>query len=76
LPVRAAGQPVCPASFDQEVVNDGRCGNHPPRIRHYQDLLKLGRNPAETCRRLIEPLAEAEAQLALARPAPPIALTW
>jgi hypothetical protein len=32
-------------------------------IRHYQELLKLDRHTAETRLRLIELLAEAEAQL-------------
>jgi hypothetical protein len=35
-------------------------------IRHYQELLKLGRHTAETRRRLIELLAEAQAQLPFA----------
>jgi hypothetical protein len=32
-------------------------------IRHYQELLKLDRHTAETRQRLIELVAEAEAQL-------------
>jgi hypothetical protein len=32
-------------------------------IRHYQELLKLDRHTAETRQRLIELLAEAQAQL-------------
>jgi hypothetical protein len=35
-------------------------------IRHYQELLKLDRNTAETRQRLIELLAEAQAQLPFA----------
>jgi hypothetical protein len=35
-------------------------------IRHYQELLKLDRHTAETRQRLIELLAEAQAQLPLA----------
>jgi hypothetical protein len=38
-------------------------------IRHYQELLKLDRHTAETRRRLIELLAEAQAQLPFARAA-------
>jgi hypothetical protein len=36
-------------------------------IRHYQELLKLDRHTAETRQRLIELLAEAQAQLPFAR---------
>jgi hypothetical protein len=39
-------------------------------IRHYHELLKLDRHTAETRRRLLELLAEAEARLALASAAP------
>jgi hypothetical protein len=35
-------------------------------IQHYQELLKLDRHTAETRRRLIESLAEAQAQLPFA----------
>jgi len=35
-------------------------------IRHYQELLKLDRHTAETRHRLIELLAEAQAQLPFA----------
>jgi hypothetical protein len=35
-------------------------------IRHYQELLKLDRHTAETRQRLIELLAEAQAELPLA----------
>jgi hypothetical protein len=35
-------------------------------IRHYQELLKLDRHTAETRQRLIELLAEAQAQLPFA----------
>jgi hypothetical protein len=35
-------------------------------IRHYQELLKLGRHTAETHQRVIELLAEAQAQLPFA----------
>lgn len=35
-------------------------------IRHYQELLKLDRHTEETRRRLIELLAEAQAQLPFA----------
>ena len=36
-------------------------------IRHYHELLKLDRHTAETRRRLVELLSEAEARLAMAR---------
>jgi hypothetical protein len=36
-------------------------------IRHYQELLKLDRHKAGTRQRLIELLAEAQAQLTLAK---------
>jgi hypothetical protein len=36
-------------------------------IRHYQELLKLDRHTAETRQRLIELLADAQAQLPLAQ---------
>jgi hypothetical protein len=35
-------------------------------IQHYQELLKLGRHTAETRQRLVELLAEAQAQLPFA----------
>ncbi len=39
-------------------------------IRHYQELLRLGRHTAETRQRVIELLAEAQAQLPFAQAAP------
>jgi hypothetical protein len=39
-------------------------------IRHYQELLKLDRHTAKTRQRVIELLAEAHAQLALASAVP------